>query len=905
MAEEEGKAIEWPGGADEATDFDFLMVGKDGKPIMKIPKEKLNEVIVINGEGVKAVAGGASSATPTILKPGPAGANRKMEDVEGWFVNGTADNPPVAVGEPWEAPAGKKNTNWWDGTTWSLGSSVPLPQPDTSKLVQKSDIVNLYSITWEKGSIDAATGKVITTNYDYRVRTNSFIQSTGHIDISTQNNQQVRLYYYTSANEESFESSTGWLNSPVSIDYDGYFKVVVRYSDDRLFPLSENTAVVSSGQVYLKNDEVPTVLQPYAKLSDIKNVYFPVWEQGGINPSTGQNQTGNFNYRNRTSNLMQVNGPVEITSEDNQQVIVCYYANDSLGSFISATGWQNTPFTLNNQGVYFRLIARYSDDKIFPVAENKVVVNGSDIYVRRSEVDGIDPVFKKFTPPTFSSVPYGNTLNYTLAQKQDLFEQILTGYPATWTKQLIGKSWNNLHDINAYVVTPDKYTVTIAITCHVHGNEKYNPTGFFALLKLLSEPNLQHEFMLWMRENVRWIIVPFVSPMGYINSDRYTNGINLNRNMDYDWAAIVGQAKGPATMSMVENQNIQNYFMPIRHEIDFHIDCHDMPESPGISYWVWQNKSFVWLKEQDYVESWLVNLNETTKRTVPYEAVGGSYTQYFGEVLGIPSVTPEHSWLWWSNLGLPVDAQIAKATEQLAAFLCMFANLHQQFRGNPFYKKLVERSFLSEQFGIGTWTKQTLLNKLAATPNWVATDEFNGVMSYTLAPESFTKTILVFAGVTFDNRNSSLIVKEVMEELNRENDKLPLYLQLLKKTRIVVVPLLNENPEFVPESDLQTLVSGFQTRYSPAYIQIVRGVQNNAAVAPIQVRSGDQTYVTRWVKSNVDEVIIGREGIENYITGRYSTVILNNHIAEASRYANGVVRWMEVVMNDLASFNKG
>ncbi|MCW8314223.1 hypothetical protein K7A41_23560 [Sphingobacterium sp. InxBP1] len=137
---EENKAIEWPGGANVADDFDFLMVGKDGQPIMKIPKEKLNEVIVINGEGVKAVAGGASSATPTILAPGPAGQNRKMEDVTGWFVNGTG-NPLVATGTPWEAPAGFKNTNWWDGTagTWSLGSSVPLPSNPAEGLVAKGD----------------------------------------------------------------------------------------------------------------------------------------------------------------------------------------------------------------------------------------------------------------------------------------------------------------------------------------------------------------------------------------------------------------------------------------------------------------------------------------------------------------------------------------------------------------------------------------------------------------------------------------------------------------------------------------------------------------------------------------------------------------------------------------------
>ncbi|MGJ1308532.1 CotH kinase family protein [Sphingobacterium multivorum] len=77
---------------------------------------------------LKTIKGGASSATPTILAPGPLGANRKMEDVIGWFVNGTAANPPVATGTPWEAPAGNKNTNWWNGTTWSLASSVALPK---------------------------------------------------------------------------------------------------------------------------------------------------------------------------------------------------------------------------------------------------------------------------------------------------------------------------------------------------------------------------------------------------------------------------------------------------------------------------------------------------------------------------------------------------------------------------------------------------------------------------------------------------------------------------------------------------------------------------------------------------------------------------------------------------------
>lgn len=92
---------------------------------------------------IKTLKGGATSATATVLAPGPAGSNRKMEDVEGWFVNGTADEVPVAVGEPWEAEAGNKNTNWWDGIagTWSLGSSVPLPKTEVSNSFgQRSDV---------------------------------------------------------------------------------------------------------------------------------------------------------------------------------------------------------------------------------------------------------------------------------------------------------------------------------------------------------------------------------------------------------------------------------------------------------------------------------------------------------------------------------------------------------------------------------------------------------------------------------------------------------------------------------------------------------------------------------------------------------------------------------------------
>ena len=777
---------------------------------------------------------------------------------------------------------------------------------ELSDYAQKSELIVEYQPVWEQGGINAANGENNPPSWgahSRRIRTNDFIKSTSTLSIEAKKGELVNVFYYDE--EKNFLSQTGFLATPITETFSGYFKVSVRNADDTDFAPADNTVTMQGGNVYVANAELPGVLDNYAKKSDLKAFYNPVWEQGSIYETDGTNyppNLSNHTRRVRTANLMECHGDdILIDSLDGQTVNLYYY--DFQGNFIESTGFRSTPITANHNGL-FRVVVRKSDpNAVFTVEENTVTLDGRERYVLREELN-IDTVFKKFTPPTFSHAPFGDTLGYDVFQKEDLFEQIISEYPATVTKELIGQSYSELYDVNAYTLTPEKHTCTIAITCHVHGNEKFHPTGFFALLKLLSETNLEHEFMLWLRNNVRWIIVPFVSPEAYMRNIRNTNNINLNRNMDYDWVETEHGNKGDAPMSAVENQNIESFFMPLRHEIDFHLDCHDIPLQPGISYWVWQNTDFVWLKEQDFVETYLVNLNETNKMPNPYGAAGGSYTQYFTEVLGIPSITPEHCTVWWESLGMPIGAQIAKATEQTAAFLCMFANLHQQFKGYPFYKKLVERSFLSEEFGIGTWSKTQLQEACATVDGWIETDEYDGIMSYTWAPSSYTKTILVYAGITTDNRSSSLTVKQVMQELARSNESLPIYLQLLKNSRIVIVPSLNENPDFAPEDDLESLVQGFQSRYSADYTLVVRGVSPTDEIKPIQVRSGDVQNLTRWSREHIADISSGRQGIENFITGRYAVITLNNHISEAHRYAHGVVKWVKAVVNDVASFNK-
>lgn len=139
--------VRWPQDATQLTQAEIspntpLMAadGTDEEKLAYITHEQLAdsiaEIIEINGIEVKPIAGGATEATAVVLPAGPVGENRKMAGVTGWFKN--------ATGPAWEAPIGNSNVNWWDGSTWSLGSSQPLPevQPDGAIAAGDMDAVS-------------------------------------------------------------------------------------------------------------------------------------------------------------------------------------------------------------------------------------------------------------------------------------------------------------------------------------------------------------------------------------------------------------------------------------------------------------------------------------------------------------------------------------------------------------------------------------------------------------------------------------------------------------------------------------------------------------------------------------------------------------------------------------------
>lgn len=157
MAEQE-EEIMWPGGFPEAksvNDFDYLMTGKNGGPITKIPKSRLGEVVGVVGESMAAIQGGATAATAVALPAGPVGQNRWFDASWGYwkYNNVVLKNPTGTDG----IPEGNDGQLYWNGTTttplWSISKIQVLPKgengADGSNVVSTEIVtdvpVNLYN----------------------------------------------------------------------------------------------------------------------------------------------------------------------------------------------------------------------------------------------------------------------------------------------------------------------------------------------------------------------------------------------------------------------------------------------------------------------------------------------------------------------------------------------------------------------------------------------------------------------------------------------------------------------------------------------------------------------------------------------------------------------------------------
>lgn len=740
-----------------------------------------------------------------------------------------------------------------------------------------------YPARWTLGSINPNTGEAYSRVNRVRMADEK-VPLRGRLVVEAPPGQLATIFSYDrEGNYLGYSANLSYHDVPI----DGHFTVGA---------LKDPEAHIAPDEVGVVIRAIPgteaSPMDPRLVLLATTGELAVVWEQGGINPNDGQQLPRTVRVRLRGGKL-PLDGYLSINPNTPDQQLTIF-AYDEHGGFL---GMSDTVGAIENYPIkgYFDVTLRWVDGGAIIRPED---VQDAVVKISRTAGSGGAPVGDTWLNeiPRFSQVPFGYSINLPYAEKEALFEQLVADYPATLTKEKIGESYNGEHDVNVYTLTPDSYSVTVAITMHTHGNEKYNPAGFFALLHEISKPGPKHEFLQWLRTNVRWIMVPFVSPMGYILNTRSTNGVNINRNFDYRWVFnTVDNDKGSAPNSEPETQNIVNYFTPLKDEIDYHMDLHDIPGAgnASIAYMPFQNREFLWESQMENIKKALSKINQAPAGG-KYIGEVGSQNNFFNGNLGIPSMVPEHVNYYWINLGLTPDQQVAKATEQTVAYMYMFKRLFVDRRWDGFYRRKFEVAFGSEQFGFSEWGVADIHNYFSILDGFSETSPGSGIFE---RPGNTDKTILVIAGITPDNNNSSLVAMRCAE---RVLDAQEMYISHLQTATLVFAPVLNPNAD--AESSLNARVQNLVNLVSPDYTVVVRADLLEAAAIPATVRAGSTLEVTPQTLEAGLSISETKIGIETVLPSPYTVFDLGNQVVGAGLYSHCVAEWVGYVLNDMASF---
>lgn len=137
-----------------------------------------------------------------------------------------------------------------------------------------------------------------------------------------------------------------------------------------------------------------------------------------------------------------------------------------------------------------------------------------------------------------------------------------------------------------YVLEPEKYTKTFFIQAGIHGNEMDAKQQLLKVVNILVNKVNEPGYEDWknIRNNVRLVIIPCVSPYGHETSkmnipyNDVQGGINPNRNYDFNHQYAI-PAAGVGGSNVMELEECQHTFDVINkiglENIDYAMDWHD------------------------------------------------------------------------------------------------------------------------------------------------------------------------------------------------------------------------------------------------------------------------------------------------------------------------------------------
>ena len=239
---------------------------------------------------------------------------------------------------------------------------------------------------------------------------------------------------------------------------------------------------------------------------------------------------------------------------------------------------------------------------------------------------------------------------YSLSDMNNKFSALVSEFPDYITEYILGKDQTNTYDIKYYVFDEpiqmasghtsvmSEEKPTIILTAGVHGMEKDAVHTAWHFAHELCHSNRLSEFWGYLRNNIRFVILPIANPWAYVTSvsldtATYYNsrGVNINNNFEYGWSA--GDHKGSSPNSEAETQRMITLFNTYPNavaQIELHGQYAQNSEY-NKQYWFSLMKS---LKSQliEVVANNIVNTMGNRLLELGYETGGseGGYISYYG-----------------------------------------------------------------------------------------------------------------------------------------------------------------------------------------------------------------------------------------------------------------------------------
>lgn len=201
-------------------------------------------------------------------------------------------------------------------------------------------------------------------------------------------------------------------------------------------------------------------------------------------------------------------------------------------------------------------------------------------------------------PPTQEASTYNKfTYDTLIATYDDLKDN--SNYPGTITKHTYSKAGKGDYPLYHYRFTPANYTKTFYVQATIHGSEKDAAQTVFRIFDIICNHcnEAAYSRLRPLRDNVRFIVVPCVSPWAFDHSTmnfQYTdwNGedtyidehgevqplmLNPNRNTDFNHQfGVASGTGGNYPWQVPETEHIKSVVESIGIEnIDYLVDNHD------------------------------------------------------------------------------------------------------------------------------------------------------------------------------------------------------------------------------------------------------------------------------------------------------------------------------------------